>query len=176
MANREALRDLHSRLATRLQAARSGDVGASWLGVVSGGHNYLLPLAQAGEIFPWTPIAAVPYTHSWFNGVTNLRGGLFGVVDLSVFISDQWRSPLSDTERSDARFITFNPALETNGALLIDRLAGLRHLDAFATSSAPSDDAPAYFGSVYLESGGASWQEINLQILSRESHFLSISA
>jgi twitching motility protein PilI len=176
MANREALRDLHSRLATRLQAARSGDVGASWLGVVAGGQNYLLPLGQAGEIFPWTPSMTVPYTQSWFNGVTNLRGGLFGVVDLAAFIAGERRALLSDSARAEARFVTFNPALETNGALLIDRLAGLRHVDAFSSSETLPAGAAEFFGTVYIEANGVRWQEINLQALSRESHFLSISA
>jgi twitching motility protein PilI len=41
MANREALRDLQSRLAGRLQAARSEGVKvAAWLAVQAGGRNY----------------------------------------------------------------------------------------------------------------------------------------
>ena len=54
MANREALRQLHARLAARLQAARSeGVAAASWLAVDAGGSKYVMPLAQAGGIFPW---------------------------------------------------------------------------------------------------------------------------
>lgn len=176
MANREALRDLHSRLAERLQAARSGDVGASWLAVVSGQTNYLFPLAQAGEIFPWTPVMGVPYAQRWFLGVANLRGGLFGVVDLASFVVDQPRPALSDTARAESRLVTFNPVLETNSVLLIDRLAGLRHINAFVASEAPPPDAPEFFGTVYAEPNGVRWQEINLQALSRQPHFLSISA
>jgi twitching motility protein PilI len=183
MANREALRQLHSRLASRLQAARSGDVAASWLAVVSGGRNYLFPLGQAGEIFPWTPMLHVPYAQPWFMGVANLRGGLFGVVDMTSFVAafvpSAPRAPLTDLARAESRMVTFSPVLETNCVLLIDRLAGLRHVDAFTASKAPPADAPAFFGTVYTEAaeaGGAHWQEINLQALSREPQFLSISA
>jgi twitching motility protein PilI len=183
MANREALRELHSRLAHRLQAARSGDVAASWLAVVSGGRNYLFPLAQAGEIFPWTPCLSVPYAQPWFMGVTNLRGGLFGVVDMDRFVAgfapSSPRAPVTDLARAESRLVTFSPVLETNCVLLIDRLAGLRHVEAFTASRAAPDDAPAFFGTIYTESvelGGAHWQEINLQALSRQSQFLSISA
>ena len=51
MANREALRELQSRLAGRLQAARTEGVQASWLAVEAGGSRYLFPRAQSGEIF-----------------------------------------------------------------------------------------------------------------------------
>eukprot|EP01031_Cornospumella_fuschlensis_P004273 gene4273-5341_t len=52
MANRQALRELQTRLADRLQIARTQGVAASWLAVEAGGKNYLFPMAQAGEIFP----------------------------------------------------------------------------------------------------------------------------
>lgn len=176
MANRVALRDLQSRLATRLQAAKTGDIAASWLAVESNGKNYLLPLSQAGEIFPWTTTSPVPYAQSWFLGVTNLRGGLFGVVDLGAYLAPGHRVPISELARSDTRLITFNPVLEINCGLLIDRLSGLRHLDAFTTSRSATDDAPEFMGSIYTASDGTDWQEINLQTLSRQTQFLSIGA
>lgn len=176
MANREALRELHSRLATRLQAARSGDVAASWLAVVCGGFNYLFPLSQAGEIFPWSPAIPVPYSQNWFMGVTNLRGGLYGVVDLAAFIATSPRPALAELSSTESRLVTFNPALDINCGLLVDRLAGLRHLDAFLKSEAPPPDSPDFMGAVYTTPDGASWQEVNLQILSRQPQFLSISA
>ena len=62
MANRQALRELQTRLADRLQAARTNtSLGASWLAVQVGGRNYLLPLEQAGEIFSWSGVLRVPY-------------------------------------------------------------------------------------------------------------------
>ena len=176
MANREALRELHSRLASRLQAARSGEVAASWLAVGVGGQNCLFPLAQAGEIFPWTPTLTVPYVRPWFLGVANLRGGLFGVADLAAFMSGQPRAELSEQARLDARLVTFNPALELNCALLIDQLVGLRHVDAFERSEPAADGAPDYFGTRYYEAGGTLWQEIQLVALSHLPPFLSISA
>ena len=43
-------------------------------------------------------------------------------------------------------------------------------------TSDPADDAPAFFGTVYIDSSGKRWQELNLQILSQHPAFLSISA
>ena len=176
MANRAALRELQSRLADRLQAARTEGVSASWLAVEAAGANYLFPLNHAGEIFPWVTTQSVPYTQRWFMGVANLRGGLFGVVDLASFIGGRAPVVRAETVRTDARLVALNTLLELNCALLIDRLAGLRSADAFASSQPPAEGAPAYFGHAYTDTNGGNWQEINLQALSQQAEFLSISA
>ena len=124
MADRDALRAFQSRLASRLQAARSTGVAASWLAVEAGGANYLFPLGHAGEIFPWTPPQPVPYTEPWFLGVANLRGGLYGVVELAAFAAGEAGAPAGDTSRAGARLVALNELLEVNCALLIDRLVG----------------------------------------------------
>jgi twitching motility protein PilI len=176
MANREALRELQTRLASRLQAARTEGVMASWLAVESAGSKYLFPLAQSGEIFPFASAQHVPYTRSWVLGVANLRGGLYGVVDLASYVAGRPPVMRSDATRAESRLVALNSALEVNCALLIDRLAGLRNMDAFTSSSAPADGAPGYFGSGYTDANGTYWQEINLQALSQQPQFLSISA
>jgi twitching motility protein PilI len=177
MANRDALRAFQSRLAGRLQAARTSDVSASWLAVEAGDANYLFPLGHAGEIFPWTSPEPVPYTEPWFLGVANLRGGLFGVVQLSTFMSGATAAPVNNEgARAQARLVALNELLEVNCALLIDRLVGLRGVDAFVASQVPKTDAPAWLGHSYTDAAGARWQEINLQALSQQPQFLSIGA
>src|SRR3954470_24498959 len=96
MANREALRELQTRLATRMQAARAEGVQASWLAVEAAGTRYLFPLAQAGEIFPFASTHPVPYTRPWFLGVANLRGGLYGVVDLAAYVGNRQPAPRTE--------------------------------------------------------------------------------
>ena len=175
MANREALRQLQSRLAERLKAARTETRQISWLAVECGGHGLLVPLPTAGEIFPAGTLLAVPHTQPWFLGVANLRGQLHGVVDLAAFLG--LRLPLArDALRDQARLLAFNPKLGSHSAVLVDRLAGLRNLEAFSSSSQASEGAPGYFGSGYTDANGAYWQEINLQALSQQPNFLSISA
>ncbi|HEX7890665.1 MAG TPA: chemotaxis protein CheW [Ramlibacter sp.] len=176
MANREALRELQNRLASRLQAARAEGVQAGWLAVESGGARFLFPLAQSGEIFPYAAPQTVPYTQDWFLGVANLRGGLFGVVDLASYVSGRPPAQRSDAGRAESRLVALNQLLDLNCALLIDRLAGLRNTDAFVSSGAAPEGSPGYFGSGYTDAGGAYWQEINLQALSQQPQFLSISA
>lgn len=177
MANRDALRAFQSRLASRLQAARTSGVSASWLAVEAGDRKYLFPLSHAGEIFPWTPPQAVPYTEPWFLGVANLRGGLYGVVQLSSFASGV-ATPLAATEsaRAQSRMVALNELLEVNCALLVDRLIGLRGVEAFTAAESPGPDAPAWLGHAYTDVAGERWQEVNLQALSQQPQFLSIGA
>ena len=176
MANRQALRDLQSRLAERLQLARTQGVAPSWLAVEAGDKKYLFPMEQAGEIFPWVVTQTVPYTQSWFLGVANLRGGLFGVVDLASYVSGQPMAVKTEFSRKESRLVALNSALEVNCALLIDRLAGLRNQSAFKDFSEKALDAPDFFGNQYVDHSDAIWQEVNLQLLAQQTHFLTIGA
>ena len=176
MANRQAIRDLQTRLADRLQIARTQGVAPSWLALEAGGQKYLFPMSQAGEIFPWVATHSVPYTQGWFLGVANLRGGLFGVVDLAGFVTGQTTMPKSELARKESRLIALNSALDVNCALLIDRLSGLRNQEAFSDFAEKSIEAPSFFGNQYIDLTGQSWQEINLQLLAHQAHFLTIGA
>ncbi|MGB3067608.1 MAG: chemotaxis protein CheW [Ottowia sp.] len=174
MASKQALREFQSRLTERLQAARTSGGAASWLAVEAGASRLLFPLSHAGEIFAWTQVRPVPYAHEWFMGVANLRGGLFGVVDLAAFSSGGDIPARSEVQLGQCHLVALNPLLEVNCALLVDRLLGLRTTDAFAASASPAVGAPPYFGHVYTDAAGAEWQEINLQALSQHPAFLSI--
>jgi len=125
MANKQALRELQSRLAERLQAARTQERGKSWLAVECSSRGFLFPLKEAGEIFPMAPIVPVPHAHPWFLGVSNLRGHLHGVVDLAGFLGA--RTP--STGREQPWLVAFNSTLDINCAVLVDQLAGLRSAD-----------------------------------------------
>lgn len=176
MANRQAIRELQTRLADRLQIARTQGVAPSWLAVEAGGQKYLFPMTHAGEIFPWVATQTVPYTQGWFLGVANLRGGLFGVVDLANYVTGHKAFTQNDVTHKDARLVALNGSLDINCALLIDRLAGMRNQNAFSDFSEKSPDAPDFFGNCYIDESGASWQEINLQVLAQQAHFLTIGA
>lgn len=179
MANREAIRELQARLASRLQAARDEGLSVSWLAIRSAGRNYLLPLAQAGEIFPISNLQHVPYARPWFRGVVNLRGGLYGVVDLARFVAgdspDLGPAP-GAVPTPESSVVTLNATLNVNCALLVDALAGLRNAESFANAQAPQPGAPPYFGNRFTDPAGESWQEINLQTLAQFPRFLNITA
>ena len=133
-------------------------------------------MTQAGEIFPWVATQQVPYTQSWFLGVANLRGGLYGVVDLASYVTGQMAATKTEFARKDSRLIALNSGLDINCALMIDRLSGLRNQEAFVDFAEKSEDAPVFFGNRYIDLSGQMWQEINLQMLAQQTQFLTISA
>lgn len=175
MANREALRELQTRLAERMQAARREQRGQSWLAVECRGHGLLLPLEQAGEIFPPAALMPVPHTQTWFVGVANLRGGLHGVVDLARFLGLP-AAAATEPGREQSRLVAFGAALGLNCALLVDRLAGLRSSDQL--QAAPTDGAPrpVFAGGLWLDDSQRPWQALDLASLAQDEHFLSIVA
>lgn len=177
MANREALRELQARLADKLQAAKTQARAASWLAVESAGHGLLLPLRDAGEIFPLVPLVRVPHTAPWFLGVANLRGGVYGVVDLSAFLSGAAPMAAVESGRDQARLIAFNPAFGVNCALLADRLLGLRSIEQLQpdVAASPSGERPAFIGDRYLDEQGRYWQELRLSGLAADDAFLKIT-
>lgn len=172
MANKEALRELQGRLAQRLQTVQAQPPVRSWLAVESGGHGLLFPLGQAGEIVPLAPLTPVPHTRPWFAGVANLRGGLVGVVDLALFLG----LPVSPDARTDARLVGFNATLDTNCALLVDRLAGLRNEGAVEPAEPADGPLPPFAGGRWRDRGGRVWQELHLAALAQDPSFLHIAA
>ncbi|MEO7852809.1 MAG: chemotaxis protein CheW [Rubrivivax sp.] len=177
MANREALRELQGRLASRMQAARNEAPSRAWLAVECAGQGVLFPLHEAGEIFAVGTVLPVPHTEAWFAGVANLRGGLHGVVDLAAFLG-LGRGAV-DGGRDQARLLALNPALGVNCALLVDRLAGLRNADQL--SAVDADDAgdatgqPSFAGPRWRDSEGRVWQEIELAALAGHEQFLGVA-
>lgn len=185
MSNKEALRELQQRLAQRMQAAREQQApGAAWLAVECGGQGLLFSLKHAAEIFTPVPLKPLPYAKPWMMGVANLRGGLFTVVDLAVFLGlRQPQAPGSAEARANAgqqgqaRLVSLNPDMNSNCALLVDRLAGLRseeQLKPVPLTAAEQEERPRFAGLRMLDAQGRSWQQVHLDALSKHEQFLQV--
>ena len=174
MTKKQALRDLQARLADRLQSAQGQAVSVAWLAVSMAGQHYLLPLSQSGEIFPVPGMSRVPYTQPWFCGVANLRGGLFGVVDLALLLNPTAKVARSEQAWAQARLVTLNAQAGVNSALVVDALMGLRRPEAFASTLPAPTGAPPWLSQRFMDADGRPWQEIDLYALSQTPAFLSI--
>jgi twitching motility protein PilI len=173
MANKEALRELQSRLAERLKAARGQARDVSWLAVECAGRGFLLPLHEAGEIFAPTAIVPVAHAKPWFLGVANLRGGLHGVVDLAGFLGIKQFARPTEPARDRAQLVAFNAGLDINCGLLVDRLAGLRSAGQLVAEPAASSAQarPAFVGGRFRDLEGRLWQELRLSELAHDESF-----
>ncbi len=172
MANKQALRELQSRLAERLQAARTQARGQQWLAIECSGRGFLLPLREAGEIFALAPILPVPHAHRWFMGVANLRGHLHGVVDLAGFLGVKVAEPGREHQ---SRLVGFNQTLDINCVLMVDRLSGLRSEDDLTAE--PQRDGvarPPFVGARLRDASGRLWQELLPSELVSDEAFLKI--
>ncbi len=175
MANKEALRELQTRLAERMQQARSQQRSRSWLAVECRGRGFLLPLDQAGEIFPVAAVTPVAHARPWFLGVANLRGGLHGVVDLAQFLGLAAEAP-REAGRDQARWVALGAATGLNCALQIDRLLGLRSADQLKQQAwADGSLRPAFASGQWADAQERLWQTLDLVALASDEHFLSVA-
>ncbi|MBL8328128.1 MAG: chemotaxis protein CheW [Rubrivivax sp.] len=175
MAQREALRDLQARLAERLQAARTSEGKQAWLAVEAGPAGILLPLEQAGEIFPLGEILPLPHARPWFLGVANLRGGLHGVVDLAGFLGLRPNGGAGGPAREGGRLVALNPVLRSLVALRIDHMSGLRRADDM-TAVPLTQRRPPFAGRQWRDAQGRPWLELDLAELAASPAFIAIAA
>lgn len=177
MAQRESLRAFQARLAERLQAAQARPLAAQWLAVQAGGRACLLPLPQAGEIFPAAAPQPVPHVKPWFLGVANLRGRLCGVIRLAHWLAD---SPLpaeaGQPGEEGSHLVALGEALGVNAALRVDALAGLRSGSAFTGVLHAEAVRPPWLGACLADGEGRAWQVLDLQALAADPAFLHIAA
>jgi len=166
------LRAFQQELATRLAAKTAAQVEQSRLGIACAGAQWLIRLSDAGEVIAVPTMASVPLTKPWYLGIANIRGNLYGVVDFAGFLG-QPLEPVAPGA-SQTRLVLFGPrAGELRAGLIVHRVLGLRNL-AELSMSEPMADAPAWYGARWTETGGATWQEIDLARLAQDPAFLQV--
>jgi twitching motility protein PilI len=183
MADAAALREFQLRLAGRLQAARDQPRNAGWLAVECAGLGLLLPLAQAGEIFPAAAVLPVPHTKAWFLGLANLRGDLHGVIDLATFLflrpAPEARAA-DDVGRVPPQWVALNAQLRLYAALQVDRLIGLRDGSQLqpveASAGSEAEPPPAFAAGRWQDEQGRLWQALDLAALAAHPAFLEVAA
>ncbi len=167
------LRAFQQDLARRLASKTTAQVESSRLGLAFGGENWLVRLADAGEVVPIPLIVTVPLTKPWFVGITNIRGNLYSIVDAAAFI-DRPATPLARGGGTQARLVLFGArAGELHVGLVVGRVIGLRNLAELAPA-APAAEAPPWYGQRWMDADGVAWQEIDLARLARDPAFLQV--
>jgi twitching motility protein PilI len=166
------LRAFQQELATRLAAKTAAQVEQSRLGIACAGAQWLIRLADAGEVIAMPQTASVPMTKPWYLGIANIRGNLYGVIDFAGFLGHPLE-PIAPGA-SQTRLVLFGPRVgELRAGLVVHRVLGLRNLAELARSE-PPQDAPAWYGARWTETGGAVWQEIDLARLAQDTAFLQV--
>ncbi|WP_295995495.1 chemotaxis protein CheW [Rugamonas sp.] len=177
---RSRLRQYQVQLLERMQAAKSGAaVGGRELGVLIGGQRFLLDLTQISEIVSLQALTAVPLAQPWYQGLSNIRGNLTGIVDLALYHTPYGHDgqAAAPATAADGRYVTFAPALSFNCALRVERVLGLRNLGDMERV-APAGDAlvetPPWCRQQFSDADARRWTRIDLSLLVREARFLQV--
>ena len=161
---RSSLREFQERLARRLAEA-AGSERRGLLGFQCGENNWLIELADAGEILPPPPLSPVPLTRPWFRGLANVRGSLYGVVDFAAF---NGQPPISPAGR--ARLLLIGARHGIHSALLVSSSTGLRSQDDFERDP-EADDRPWVAGRL-RDLQGRPWLRVDTARLLAQPSFL----
>ncbi len=169
-AKRSRMREFQTQLIERMRSASSdASPATSQLGVVIGAQHWLIDLQHAGEVVQPGLMAKVPLTQDWFLGLMNLRGKLLSVVDLARF-HGLAATPIDKS----SRIISFSPALGLQGAILVERVMGLRNVETMSPYSGSLLNGSAYIGERYVDTQEQLWTELDLSLLAKDSRFLDI--
>jgi hypothetical protein len=101
------LRAFQQELATRLAAKTTAQVEQSRLGLACGGSQWLIRLADAGEVIAVPTVATVPLTKPWYLGIANIRGNLYSIIDFGAFLGHDTDPSAPGT--APARLVLFGP-------------------------------------------------------------------
>jgi len=167
MAQRISLRDYQRDLAERLRQADSARA-ASKLGVQAGEQNWLIDLAEAGEVMALPRITPVPLARPWFRGVANVRGNLYSVIDFAEFLGTG-----VSHGGEQARLVLLGERFRSAVALLVDRSLGLRD-PGDLTQRHGADEQ--WTRARYSDADGHEWQELDVGRLVRHPDFLDVAA
>ncbi len=83
----------------------------------------LVPLEVISDVVECGPITPVPRTQQWLRGVANVRGMLYSITDLAVFLG---RPPT--TLDTDSKLLVLNDK-ELQSAILVNDVYGLKSFD-----------------------------------------------
>lgn len=169
MAKRKtSLREFQEYLAGRLTGAAHGHAGASLLGVRAGAEDWLVDLADSGEIIQLPVLTPVPLTRPSFAGVANIRGNLYAVTDFSLL-----RGGDPAPRNANSRLLLVGARHGSNAALLVARLLGLKNAQDF-TPEVPDTECAAWAAQRYRDSSGTVWRKLSVRDLLADENFMNV--
>lgn len=171
MAKTLDLRKYQEDILVRLKnVAKSGTTASrSRLGVKVGQDLLLVDLEDISEVAPVPETHPVPLTKSWFLGMANVRGNLYGVNDIAQLAGQSATVPGAAN-----RVLLVHQKYKANAALLVSALMGLRSLDQMQ-EQAGTDHPRSWLGSrVFRDAAGDSWRELNMRDLLACPDFIKV--
>lgn len=175
MSKRLNLREFQQNLIDQLQAENLSAARVSTLGVQIAGQSWLVDMVDVGEVLPIPALTVVPFVKPWFRGVANIRGNLYGVVDVATYLQ-MAASPFAASGGSgqasgsiDNRILLVANRYVFNVALLVDNVLGLRDAREWKQSEVDGQIE-------YQDEQGAVWHKLDVTALLGQDEFLQIGS
>jgi twitching motility protein PilI len=168
MARRTSLREYQIAVAERLRTVSLQAAAASKLGFMVAETRWIMNLNEVAEVLPVPRIVSIPLTKSYFLGMCNVRGNLYGVLDFAAYMD---KAPVAPTVES--RLLLLPSTVVQGAAVLVSRMAGLRSVESFLRLES-DPDAPAWLAGRYRDSDGQIWSELAVAGLTQHERFLNV--
>jgi twitching motility protein PilI len=147
--------------------ATSNTASPSKLGVRIGSQYWLVSLSDISEAMPVPKLTPIPLAQSWFCGVANFRGYLYGIVDFPHFLGG------APTQLGlDCRLLLVHQKFSVNCGIVVNRILGLRNPEKMKRVKIEGEGSP-WVTAEYQDETGQRWQELNMQVLTGHAQFLN---
>lgn len=139
------------------KSKKTDKVHLAVLGVAIGEDRYLVPMAEVSEVIAIPKLVHVPLTQPWFAGLANVRGHLYGVTDLSIYLCNK---PMPHNMKS--RILLVSLSSKIYGGFIVSQMLGIRNLSEFELNKTPQKKIiPGVIGH-YCDQEGRLWQKLSL--------------
>ncbi len=162
MSKRFSLREFQKNLSERLQASSVAGEQATTLGVLIGHAYWLVGMNDISEVLPVPTAVPVPLTKPWYGGLANVRGNLYSIIDLPLFMGIQ-----EDLRDGLNRILLVSHKFEVNAGILVTRVLGLRNISSWKHDEANGKNQ-------YEDENGQVWQKLDISSLVGQSEFVLI--
>ena len=156
-------------LSERLKNATASP-SAVVLGVTVGKEHWLVKMDEVGEVLPLSKLTLIALTQPWFLGAANVRGGLYGIIDLAAFLGG-----VATPRSVQARILLASPQLGVNCGLLVSHMLGIRNLNEFESVEKVDMAEQVGIAGYHKDKQGVYWSELNFRELVKNKRFLQIA-
>lgn len=150
--------------------SNQSEASSTVLGVAAGEDRYLISMTEVNEVVPIPKLARVPHTQPWFLGLVNVRGNLYGITDLSVYLGG---NPMPFNLKS--RILLVSPGNKIYGGFMVNSMLGIRNLSEFTAVKPAKEELTKGIIAQYEDTEERLWQELSLLELIRDEKFLQIA-
>ena len=162
--------EYQSTLTEQVESSGRSETSFAVLGVAAGEDRYLIPMTEVSEIIPIPKLARVPLTQPWFLGLINMRGNLYGITDLGVYLGG---NPMPFNLKS--RILLTSLGNKINGGFIVNSMLGIRNLSEFISAKPAKNKLPKGITAQYKDTEGRLWRQLSLFELIHDEKFVQIA-